>query len=111
MIISCGECQHLEESSMQSEIKMWKFILGHFLGGKSEQQKQKYSTLGQLVLKSPNAVEGGVYLMSPVKGKGKGKSCARAEGICFSSSDSERCYSSYDAGEKSPCCVSVSTSS
>lgn len=84
---------------------------GPFFGGKSEQQKQKYSTLGQLVLKSPNAVEGGVYLMSPVKGKGKGKSCARAEGICFSSSDSEGCYSSYDAGEKSPCCVSVSTSS
>lgn len=84
---------------------------GPFLGGKSEQQKRKYSTLGQLVLKSPNAVEGGVYLMSPVKGKGKGKSRARAEGICFLSSDSEGCYSSYDAGEKSPCCVSVSTSS
>lgn len=40
-----------------------------FAGMGSEQQEQGDPTLGQLVFKSPNAVEGGVYLMIPIKGK------------------------------------------
>lgn len=56
--------------------RIGKLVPGLFCQGKSEPQKQKHSTLGQLVLESPYTVEGGLYLMIPVKGKRKSKSHA-----------------------------------